>query len=91
MTSDSYNGNTNVKREGVVTQFTEDQIKEYTRCMQDPAYFTVTYLKVIHLDYGLVPFNLYDYQKEMFDHFNSGRFSVVLSEQLLERCYLVLL
>jgi|TARA_B110000908_G_scaffold112443_1_gene131865 hypothetical protein len=79
MTSDSYNGNTNVKREGVVTQFTEDQIKEYTRCMQDPAYFTVTYLKVIHLDYGLVPFNLYDYQKEMFDHFNSGRFSVVLS------------
>jgi hypothetical protein len=77
--SDSYNGNQNVKREGVVTEFTEHQVSEYTRCMKDPSYFACTYLKVIHLDHGLVPFDLYDYQSRMFDHFESNRFSVVLS------------
>lgn len=47
--------------------------------MDDPAYFAETYLKVIHLDKGLVPFNLYPYQKKMFEHFNSNRFSIVLA------------
>jgi hypothetical protein len=77
--ADSYNGNNNVKREGVVTEFTEHQVSEYTKCMKDPSYFACTYLKVIHLDHGLVPFGLYDYQAKMFDHFNASRFSVVLS------------
>ena len=36
-------------------------------------------MKVIHLDYGLVPFDLYPYQEEMFSHFNDNRFSIVLA------------
>lgn len=77
--SDSYLGNVNVKRDGVVTQFTEEQIIEYKKCMDDPAYFAQTYCKVISLDKGLVDFKLYPYQKEMFDHFNTNRFNVVLA------------
>jgi hypothetical protein len=76
---DSYLGNPNVKRDGVVTNFTKDQITEYAKCMRDPAYFARTYLKVIHLDKGLVPFDLYPYQEKMFDHFNANRFSIVLA------------
>ena len=34
--------------------------------MKNPAYFAKTYCKVISLDKGLVPFDLYPYQKKMF-------------------------
>ena len=76
---EGYMGNPNVKRDGVEAEFTEEQIKEYRKCMMDPAYFARTYLKVISLDDGLVPFNLYQYQENMFNHFNENRFSIVLA------------
>ena len=77
--NDSYLGNPNVKRDGVVTNWTNDEVKEYAKCMQDPTYFARTYCKVIHLDKGLVPFDLYPYQEKMFNHFNTNRFNIVLA------------
>ncbi len=74
-----YLGNPQVKRDGVETQFTKEEVLEYAKCMQNPSYFARTYLKVISLDAGLVPFNLYEYQEKMFNHFNENRFSVVLA------------
>ena len=50
--NDSYNGNQNVKRDGVTQQFTKEEITEYAKCMYDPVYFAKTYCKVIHLDSG---------------------------------------
>ena len=81
MTNDkeSYLGNINVKRDGVVQEWTKEEITEYRKCMQSPAYFARTYCKIISLDSGLVPFNLYDYQANMFEHFNEHRFSIVLA------------
>src|SRR6056300_77380 len=75
----SYLGNINVKRDCVNEDWTEDKVREYARCMGDPAYFARTYVKIISLDKGLVPFNLYPYQEKMFHHFNSNRFSIVLA------------
>lgn len=74
-----YLGNPNVKRDGVEQDFTLDEVKEYQKCMEDPAYFACTYAKVINLDEGLVPFNLYPYQEKMFNHFKENRFSIVLA------------
>ena len=74
-----YLGNPNVKRDGVEQEWTQEEIKEYAKCMKDPAYFARKYLKVISLDKGLVPFDLYPYQEEMFEHFNTNRFSIVLA------------
>ena len=74
-----YNGNPLVKRDGVEQSFTQDELKEYIRCMNDPAYFARKYVKVINLDQGLVPFDLYPYQEKMFSHFNENRFSIVLA------------
>ena len=74
-----YLGNPNVKRDGVETSFTKEEILEYQKCMQDPAYFAKNYVKIISLDEGLVPFNLYPYQEEMFNHFKDNRFSIVLA------------
>jgi len=74
-----YLGNPSVKRDGVETQFNKEEVLEYAKCMKDPAYFARTYVKVISLDEGLVPFDLYPYQEKMFHHFNSTRFSIVLA------------
>ena len=74
-----YLGNPQVKRDGVETQFTKAEVLEYAKCMNNPAYFACTYLKVISLDEGLVPFDLYPYQEKMFNHFNDNRFSIVLA------------
>jgi len=76
---ESYLGNPNVKRDGVLQQWTPELLKEYKRCMKDPAYFCEQYVKVIALDKGLVPFHLYPYQKDMFKHFEENRFNVVLA------------
>lgn len=78
-TKNSYLGNPQVKRDGVAEEWDKKTLREYGKCMKDPAYFCRKYVKVVHLDKGLVPFKLYDYQEEMFKHFNDNRFSVVLA------------
>ena len=77
--NDTYLGNPNVKRDGIVTQWTNEEVLEYARCMKDPSYFATTYCKIISLDEGLVPFELYPYQEKMFDAFNTNRFNIVLA------------
>ena len=74
-----YLGNHLVKRDGVESSFTKEEILEYKKCMNDPCYFARKYIKIISLDEGLVPFELYPYQEKMFDHFNDNRFSIVLA------------
>ena len=77
--NDTYLGNVNVKRDGVVQEWTQDLVLEYAKCMGDPIYFAEKYCKVISLDKGLVPFELYPYQKKMFKQFQENRFNVILA------------
>ncbi len=77
--SETYLGNVNVKRDGIVQEWTQDLVKEYARCMNNPVYFAENYCKVISLDRGLVPFVLYPYQRKMFEAFNEHRFNIVLA------------
>ena len=77
--NENYLGNPNIKKDGVVSNFDEEQVLEYARCMKDPVYFVEKYAKIISLDKGLVPFRLYPYQKKMFKHFKENRFNVVLA------------
>ena len=77
--TDGYLGNVNVKRDGIVSNWTQEEILEYKKCMDDPVHFAKRYCKVISLDDGLVNFNLYPYQEKMFEHFNDNRFSIVLA------------
>ena len=77
--NDTYLGNANIKRDGVVHNFTKHEVMEYKKCLEDPGYFASTYCKIIHVDRGLVPFELYPYQEDMFEHFRRNRFSIVLA------------
>jgi hypothetical protein len=60
----SYNGNSNLKQIGFVVDYEPWQLEEIVRCIDDPIYFIETYCKIVSLDRGLVPFKLYDCQKE---------------------------
>ena len=71
-----YLGNPNLKEAGVEVQFTKEQVEEYIKCSNDPLYFIQKYIKVVHLDRGLIPFNLYDYQKEFVKNIHENRFSI---------------
>ena len=77
--NETYLGNANIKRDGVTHNFTKREVIEYSKCLKSPSYFAENYCKIIHLDKGLVPFELYPYQEKMFDHFNTNRFSIVLA------------
>jgi len=76
---ESYLGNPNVKRDGVLQEWTPGLLQEYKKCMDNPIYFVETYVKVISLDDGMVPFLLYPYQRKMFEQFQENRFSIVLA------------
>jgi hypothetical protein len=57
-----YNSNANLKAANIKLGFTEEQIKEYVKCSEDPVYFINTYCKIVTLDHGLQPFTLYPCQ-----------------------------
>jgi hypothetical protein len=60
-----YNGNANIKRKGMSIQFTPEMIQEYVKCAKDPIYFAEKYIKIVHVDHGLIPIRMYEYQKEI--------------------------
>jgi len=51
---------------------------EYIKCMKDCSYFTQKYIKIISIDDGVIPFNLYDYQEELLDKYQNNRFIITL-------------
>lgn len=60
-----YRGDPHLKPVGQKTQFTQEQIQEFLKCRDDPLYFIETYMKVIHVDRGLITIELYPYQKKL--------------------------
>ena len=76
MTEQVYLGNPNLKRANVQQEWTKEELQEYQRCMEDPLYFIQTYVRIVSLDEGLVPFKMYDFQKEMVGTFHSNRFTI---------------
>ncbi len=77
--NEGYLGNNLIKRDGLQTSFTQDEVQEYMHCMKDPIYFAERYIKVIAPSKGLVDFKPYPYQVDMCNHFNGNRFSIVLA------------
>ena len=73
---ETYLGNPNLKKANVQQEWTKEEVEEYTKCMKDPIYFIQTYIRIVSLDEGLVPFKMYDFQKEMVGTFHKNRFTI---------------
>jgi len=73
---ETYLGNPNLKKANVTQEWTKEEVTEYAKCMKDPQYFIESYIRIVSLDEGLIPFQLYDFQKEMIGTFHNNRFTI---------------
>jgi len=73
---ETYLGNPLLKGAYVTQQFTKEQLEEYIKCSEDPLYFIETYIKVVTIDEGLMPFAMYDFQKEIARSVFDNRFTI---------------
>jgi hypothetical protein len=74
--SDGYLGNANLKRVGVELKYTEEQVTEILKCTEDPVYFIKNYVKIVNVDRGLVPFDMWPFQEDMVRTFKDNRFCI---------------
>ena len=74
--SEVYLGNPNLKKANTQIEFTEEQIIEFLKCKEDPVYFAKNYIKIVSLDHGLVPFEMYPFQEKLVRNFHENRFNI---------------
>ena len=71
--SNGYRGNNKLKSKGMQLEWTQERLQEYIKCAQDPVYFAEKYIQIVHVDRGLIPIELYDYQKEIMEAISKNR------------------
>ena len=76
MADNVYLGNPNLKKANTQIEFSEEDIVEFLKCKDDPVYFAKKYIKIVSLDEGLVPFDLYPFQEKLVNNFHSNRFNI---------------
>lgn len=78
----AYDGKTTLKPAGIEIKYTEEQVFEIARCAADCQYFIDNYVQIVNVDRGLIPFEMYPFQKKMVDLIVNSRFSIMkLSRQ----------
>ena len=77
-----YNGNPLLKKARIPINWTSELVEEFLKCKEDPIYFAERYIQIVHVDRGLIPIELYDYQKEIIEKItHNRRVTVVTSRQ----------
>ena len=71
-----YNGNALLPLPNAQVALSADELKEYIACSQDPIHFIQNYVKIVHVDKGIVKFKLYDFQREIVEAFEHNRFVI---------------
>lgn len=78
-----YLKNPRLKRVGVQEEFSQVQINEWIKCSHDPVYFITKYCQIVHVDRGVIPFEMYDFQKEIIEtYFIERKVIVKLPRQM---------
>lgn len=73
---ENYLGNKNLKASGVKLAWSIENASELQKCANDPVYFAQTYCRIVHVDRGLINFDLWGFQKEMFQKFEDNRWVI---------------
>ena len=78
MNNNGYNGNSSLKRAGIELSYTEEQVLELAKCVENPTYFIDNYCYIVTLDHGIQPFKLYDCQKEKVETIHNNRKVIIM-------------
>lgn len=73
---ENYLGNPNLKRANIPHEFTQEQVEEFIKCGQSPLYFIENYIRIVNIDQGLIPFNMYPFQKDIVQLVEKERFVI---------------
>ena len=76
MAGEIYLGNPLLKAANVAMEYDEETLQQYLRCKDDPIYFCNEFVKIVHVDHGLMNFDMYDYQEDMIQKFHDNRFVI---------------
>ncbi len=76
-----YNGNPLLKKPRNNIVWTKELMEEYAKCKYDPIYFAENHIKIVHVDHGLMPIKLYDYQKEIINKITNNRLCTVVTSR----------
>jgi hypothetical protein len=77
-----------VKKGHTKDSYTKEQLAQLMRSMDDPVYFTESFVKIQHPTKGSINFQLFDYQREMIRAFAENRFVVGLTgRRLVHFCF----
>lgn len=71
-----YHKNPNLLRANVSRRFTTEQAIEIAKCQEDIIYFCKKYIKIVSLDHGVVPFDLWPFQEKLINTFMKERFTI---------------
>lgn len=78
MNNNGYNGNASLKRAGIELPYTEKEVLELAKCVENPTYFIDNYCYIVTLDHGIQPFKLYDCQKEKVETIHNNRKVIIM-------------
>ena len=74
--ADHYLGNPKLKKANIQIDFSQEEIEEIVKCSKDVVYFCEKYIKIVNIDEGLIPYEPYDYQKEIMHTVDNNRFVI---------------
>lgn len=83
----TYKGSKLLKPTNVAIEYTEEQIKEIIKCKNDPIHFIETYMKIVSLDDGIIPFKMYDFQRKMVETFHKNSYSLIKLPRQSGKCF----
>ena len=84
---DAYLSNPNLKRANTPIEWTEDHVIEFLKCKDDPIYFAKNYIKIVHVDEGLVSFDMWPFQEKLISNFHGNRFNIALMPRQVGKCF----
>ena len=58
------------------TEFTDEQLLEFSKCVDDPYYFLNTYFTIQHPTRGSMVYKAYKYQDELVNSYHNYRYSI---------------
>lgn len=65
-----------IKRSNVRIAWPSAMEDEWIKCRDDVIYFIKTYMRIVHVDHGLVLFKMWDFQEDMIKVMNDNRFFI---------------
>ena len=72
----SFLGNPLLKPVGAKIELTAEQAQALIRCRKDPIYFIRNFVKIISLDEGVIPFNMWPFQERLVETMEANRFVI---------------